>query len=140
METSVFIDFLNWAGVFVGTGVAQGISYDMFKHLSQPFFLKLKSFFSNKTETEVFLKKLIECNSKNPSKPYRDIEDIYEEVTGKTLPNSMIDELKDWTVQNKEEISSIINNISDNKLVINKQKAERDINIVQGVQKIINKK
>ena len=68
---------------------------------------KIKSFFKDGDETENFVKKLCENPSINPLKPFRDVEDAYEDITGKAYNTGLSDAITKWVENNKAQIESV---------------------------------
>lgn len=139
---SIFMAFFDWVypNVLkdVGISVLGNATYDALKSLSSSFFNKLGRFFGSKDETDEYLKAICERPTSNIKKPYRDIEDVFEEITTKhsSLSTEFLNEIKQWFVENGEEIKGIIisQTLTSPSQNIKNQRAGRDINNVQGTQ------
>ncbi|WP_346879437.1 hypothetical protein [Clostridium sp. UBA3061] len=123
----------NWAV----SAIAGGVFWDVIKgQLLIPFKAKFGKYFNNDKEVEEYLQKISETESINKKKPIRDIEDVYEDVTQKDLPDKFIDELKEFLISNNDKVE-MMNKQSGDFTGLNQQ-AGRDINNVKGSQTIIN--
>lgn len=143
--TSVFMSAYYWVqdpNVLAGVGqtVLGRAAYDGLKALGESFVAKLGDFFSNKEESEAFYQAISSRMASNPKKPYRDLEDIFEEISTKKIDDSVIkdflSEIKEWFIENDKAIKQIIisQSIVKSTQNITHQQAVRDINNVQGTQ------
>ncbi|AET66374.1 hypothetical protein Desor_0684 [Desulfosporosinus orientis DSM 765] len=98
----VTISILLAIGKFTTDSITSGITYDVIKKLAKPFTERLAHFFGDVDKTENFMRQIIEKPSRNPHKPRRDVEDIYEEITSNQLPEELYEELEAWIAENRE--------------------------------------
>ena len=93
----------------IASSIIASATYDGLK--SALDFTSLKSriskFFKKEEDVEKYLEMICNKESKNPSKPYRDIEDSFEELTGENFSNELYDEIKLWVEQNQGQISNV---------------------------------
>ena len=143
--TSIFMSVYYWVqdpNVLAGVGqtVLGRTAYDGLKTLGESFVAKVEKFFNNKKEAESFYEAICSKTASNPKKPYRDLEDIHEEISTKDIDDrgmtDFLSEVKEWFKENDEVIKKIvisqpIDNPTQN---ITHQQAVRDINNVQGTQ------
>ncbi|MGL5869335.1 hypothetical protein [Clostridium chrysemydis] len=137
-EVTILQQFSTWvAENWAASAIAGGILWDAIKgQLLIPFKNKFSKYFSTDNEAEEYLQKIYETESINKKKPFRDIEDVYEEVTKKELPDGFINELRDFFIENNDKIE-LLNQGKGDFTGLNQQ-AGRDINNVKGTQTIIN--
>lgn len=101
----------------VGTEILEKILWTPLKN-------RIVNFFDNEEETEEFVKKISVKEINCAAKPYRDIEDIFEEMKG-TIPDMQLFEtIVQFFVENQELIKNI--NLSgsadgQSKIVLNQQ-------------------
>jgi hypothetical protein len=141
---SIFIAFYNWVSPNIlkdiGLAVAGNVTYDALKSLKESFVKKLNRFFGHKDDAEKYLQTICERKASNIKKPFRDIEDIFEEISTKHNDNGttteFLKEIKQWFIENGEEIKQLVINqpLTSPSQKIEKQIAGRDINNVQGTQ------
>lgn len=113
METifSSICDFLlaNQAGITgFASNVIAGAAYDGLKNVIDFSSLnnRIKKFFKKEETTEEFIVAVCNTKSQNTAKPYRDVEDIFEQITGEKYSTELFDEIKIWIEKNKDQISS----------------------------------
>lgn len=138
IESTVLQEFSTWVSLdFVTSAIVGGVLWDTVKaYLWVPFKNKFIKYFNSEEEAEKYLEKIAKSESTNKKKPYRDIEDIYEEVACKQIPNEFVDDLKKFLISNKDKIEMINKEKGD--FTSFNQQAGRDINNVKGSQTIIN--
>lgn len=68
---------------------------------------RIKKFFEKEEDAEKYIESICNTSSKNEAKPYRDIEDSYEELTGKKFDNKLYNEIKNWIEENQGQISNV---------------------------------
>ncbi|WP_408956130.1 hypothetical protein [Natroniella sp. ANB-PHB2] len=140
-EVSTLSAFINWVGVCAGAGIIGNIAFYSVEGLKNSFVNKFNKYFNSSKEAEEYLEDISNKSAINVNKPYRDIEDIYENTTEKKLPQEFVNELKSWVKENEEDIKKLVNQSQESNILnIKEQKAERDINNVQGVQIVNNSK
>lgn len=130
VEVTILTAFANWATSGVASGIVANITYDGLKKLKSRITNNLKDQFENDTEISGFFD---EINSKqiiNKNKPFRDIEDAYENVTNRSIPENFIGVFKDWIKENEDLLKSI--GTANKGFIIEKQEAGRDILNIQG--------
>lgn len=139
MDGSIFQTFTTWVSEnWLASAIAGGITWDVAKqYILLPFKTKFSKFFQDEKQAETYLESL--CNDKvvNSSKPYRDVEDKYEEIVKIKFPQEFIEELKQFIIENKELIDNM-NSEAKTVFDIKEQHAGRDINNVNGTQIIVN--
>lgn len=137
-ELTIIQEFSRWVSEnWAVSAIAGGVFWDVIKgQLLIPFKTKLGMYFNNDKQAEEYLQKISEAESINKKKPIRDIEDVYEDVTQKALPDNFIDELRTFLIENNDMID-MMNKQSGDFTGLNQQ-AGRDINNVKGSQTIIN--
>lgn len=140
IDMSILQAFSEWvASNWVASVIVGNLSWDIAKkYLYIPFKNTLGKHFENEQQVEQYLEALHSSKAINCSKPFRDVEDKYEELVGKEVPEGFIDEVKQLMIENKDIIDEMN---AQAKIVFNikEQHAGRDINNVNGNQTIINK-
>lgn len=140
VDISILQAFSEWvASNWIASTIVGSLSWDLAKkYLYVPFKNKLGKYFENDNQVEQYLEMLYSCKAINNIKPYRDVEDKYEELLGNEIPEGFIEEIKQFMIENKDIIDEMN---SQAKIVfsIREQHAGRDINNVNGTQIIINK-
>lgn len=94
------------------------------KTLWTPLKNRIVNFFDNEEETEEFVKKISVKEISCAAKPYRDIEDIFEEMKGKIPDMQLFETIVRFFVENQELIKNM--NLSESadsqsKIVLNQQ-------------------
>ncbi len=135
MEMTIFEAFTKVTLDSVVSGVAGNLTYEVLKSLGGSFIDTLKKYFQNETQAEEFFKEVSTSNARNAHKPVRDIEDAYETIVNKSLPENFIKEFESWIESNKMELL----NMAGQQIVQGQFVAGRDVNIVKGQQFIINR-
>jgi hypothetical protein len=120
----------------IATSVIASGTYDILKNTLNIVNLKerINKFFTDDTKAESFVKELCQKPSANPTKPYRDVEDLYELVTGETYNESVYEEIKVWMHENKDSINNATHNKFSNQSGFNigTQNAGKHIFNIQG--------
>lgn len=139
-ELSILEAFSQWVTTnWAASTIVGGISWDLVKsHLLIPFKNKLGKYFVDETMIETYLHELQEGKVVNKNKPFRDVEDKYEEIIGRDMPEGFIDGVKEFIIENKKVIDDL-NSKANVVFSIRQQNAGRDINNVHGTQIIMNK-
>lgn len=139
LENSILLQFTKWVSEnWTVSAIAGGITWDVVKkYLVNPFVTRFKKYFRDDSQVEEYLKSLCNNKSINKSKPYRDIEDQYEELTGKDIPQDFLEELKQFIIENQETIENM-NKESNIVFDIKKQNAKRDIYNITASEITIN--
>lgn len=143
MKETVLIAAVRW--VFKNFGVEEGISELGSDVLKSCVFLPFKNMLLNKKMTreqsEKFLDVIAERPAENADEPYRDMERIYEELTGKDMPQDlwmqMIDCFKENSEQLKKMQSCAANNSASQLNIKNQYNTGEHVTTVAGNQ-IIN--
>lgn len=130
MEPTVMAVFGQWVINGVVSGVVANITYDGIKSLKESFKKKMLGLFEEKEELEEYFKAVAETPSINKLKPIRDVEDIYEEITKRSMPTEFVESFKEWIIENKDQINKMAINTST--INIQSQNAGRDILNIQG--------
>lgn len=94
------------------------------KTLWTPLKNRIVNFFDNEEETEEFVKKISVKEISCAAKPYRDIEDIFEEMKGKIPDMQLFETIVQFFIENQELIKNM--NLSESadsqsKIVLNQQ-------------------
>ncbi|WP_027624497.1 hypothetical protein [Clostridium lundense] len=140
IDGSVLQEFSTWvANNWAVSAIVGGLTWDVVKAtLAVPFKSKLGKWFTNDAEAEVYLENICEKSAINKTKPYRDVEDIFEKFTGNEMPAEFIEQLKELIIDSKSIIDEM-NKKAEIVFNVKEQKAGRDINNINGSQITINK-
>ena len=65
----------------------------------------VKRFFTSEQETKEFVKKISTKEANNIRKPYRDVEDVYEEMSGKESSEELYSAIEDFFKNNQKAVS-----------------------------------
>lgn len=93
----------------IATKVIASATYDGLKKALDFSSLKnrIKRFFKKDEDAEKYIETICNTQSKNEAKPYRDIEDSFEELTGEKFDNELFNEIKNWIEENQGQISNV---------------------------------
>ena len=93
----------------IASKVIASATYDGLKKVLDFSSLKAKinRFFKKEEDAEKYLETICNTESKNIAKPYRDVEDIFEEMTGDKFDNELYDEIKNWIEENRGQLSNV---------------------------------
>ena len=93
----------------IATKVIASATYDGLKKVLDFSSLKnrIKKFFKKDEDAEKYIETICNTQSKNEAKPYRDIEDSFEELTGEKFDNELFNEIKNWIEENQGQISNV---------------------------------
>lgn len=120
----------------IATGVIASATYDGLKKVIDLPSLgnKIRKFFKSDDETNRYIEDLCTNPSVNPKKPFRDIEDYYEELTGNEYNDELFSTIKDWVQKHSQQIITASEMTFTNKKGFNigSQHAGQDIINVQG--------
>lgn len=97
------------------------------KTLWTPLKEKIINFFDTDKEAETFIKKISESKAINVQKPYRDIEDVYENIKGILPPKELFDATATFFLENPDIIKEANSHVKINNSVMISQTAGRDI-------------
>lgn len=136
MEPTIFAAFSYWAINGVVSGVVANITYDGIKSLKGKFKTKMAKYFNDDDEIENYLKAVVEQKVINIKKPYRDIEDVYEIITKRDIPEEFSIAFKEWVKENKSELVEVDSQVKT--INVQSQSAARDIINIQGNSTINN--
>ncbi|MGB5988696.1 MAG: hypothetical protein WBG43_03025 [Marinifilaceae bacterium] len=91
----------------IASSIIASASYETIKTAMSFSGLKkrITKFFISDEQIENYLKEICEKEAINPHKPERDIEDSYENLTGKDYNNELFNEIKTWIKENEKSIS-----------------------------------
>lgn len=138
METilSGVCDFILANKASIVSSVIARATYDGLKKVLDFSLLKqkIKRFFPNEEIADQYIETI--CNEEviNPAKPYRDIEDSYENLTGQPYNEDLYKEIKQWVEEHSEQIINVskmdFNN--ENGFNIGTQNAGNNIYNIQG--------
>ena len=148
--STVFMAFYCWVqdpNVLSGVGqtVLGRATYDVLKTLGDSFIKKMGRFFNSSSEAEKYFETICTKSPVNDKKPYRDVEDLFEEISSQAKDDSSVKEFRtgitEWFKENNEQIRGILISQAIDKpnQNITNQQAGRDINNVQGQQNIYNR-
>lgn len=119
----------------IASSIIASASYETIKKALNFSGLKkrIAKFFISDEQIEEYLKEICEKESKNPHKPARDIEDSYEDITGKDYNAEIFEEIKSWIKENEESISKTTMNFeTESGFNIGEQKAGKNIFNIRG--------
>lgn len=140
MEELTIVSILKWLGITVaGNVVCQG-SEEVLKKIKEGFSKIFINDFGTKEKSEEFINEIYKLKSSSPNKPKRDIEDIFENITGNEPSNEVVLKIVDWIIENQQILNKVLK--KEETFVgikIGSQKAKRDIINVQGNLTINNK-
>lgn len=140
MEELTIVSILKWLGITVaGNVVCQG-SEKILKKIKEGFSKIFINDFGTKEKSEEFINEIYKLKSSSPNKPKRDIEDIFENITGNEPSNEVVLKIVDWIIENQQILNKVLK--KEETFVgikIGSQKANRDIINVQGNLTINNK-
>lgn len=93
----------------IASKVIASATYDGLKKVLDFSSLKsrISKFFKKEEDAEKYLETICNAESKNSAKPYRDIEDSFEEITGDKFDNELYNEIKNWVEENQGQISNV---------------------------------
>lgn len=93
----------------IASKVIASATYDGLKKVLDFSSLKdrISKFFKKDEDMEKYLETICNTEAKNPLKPYRDVEDTYEVLTGEKIDNELYDEITKWIEQNAEQIANV---------------------------------
>jgi hypothetical protein len=131
LEATLFASLFNWAT----SGIAGNLAYDGLKKLTQSFVKRFKRIFGSEEVTNQYYDALCKAQAKNPDKPFRDVEDLYEEILKIPLQEEvrteLLAEVKSWMNDHKEIIINLRTHQHDNEFRMNigSQQAKNIVNI-----------
>lgn len=93
----------------IASKVLASATYDVLKKTLDFSSLKerIKKYFKREDDVEKYLETICNTESKNKEKPYRDIEDSFEKLTGEKYESELFEELKKWIQENETQITSV---------------------------------
>lgn len=102
------------------------------KVLWTPLKKKIINFFDNGVEAEAFIKEISEKPVQAERKPYRDVEDVFEEMKGAIVSRELFDTIAQFFVENQALLKTInLSAMSEN---------QGNITLNQYAEKIYNAK
>ena len=111
METifSSLCAFLLAEKAGIASKVIASATYDGLKKMLDFSALKnrISKFFNKEEDADKYIETICNTESKNSSKPFRDIEDCYEEVSGESYNEELYNEVKKWIEENQEQITKV---------------------------------
>lgn len=140
MDATVLQGFSSWvANNWAASAIIGGLTWDIAKqYIVTPLKSKISRYFVDENQVQDYIQALCTKKLVNTKKPYRDVEDLYEEIAGKDFPDDLLEELKTFMIENSSKIDEMNKEITA-VFQIKEQHAGRDINNVSGSQIIINK-
>lgn len=93
----------------IASKVIASATYDGLKKVLDFSTLKnrISNFFQKEEDTDKYIEIICNTESKNTSKPFRDVEDSYEEISGKPFNEELYNEVKKWIEENQEQITNV---------------------------------
>ncbi len=93
----------------IASKVIASATYDGLKKVLDFSSLKsrISKYFKKEEDAEKYLETICNSEPKNTSKPYRDIEDTFEEISGEKFDNELYNEIKNWVEENQGQISNV---------------------------------
>ena len=141
MEETILIAISKWAvknlnivGALknVGTQVLEKIVWTPLKD-------KIINFFESDKETEEFVKEISTKVSNNNSKPYRDVEDVYENMKGELPDKQLFNTIVQFFADNQDLLQKgnlLIDEEKQGKIIVN-QNADKIFNAqVMNINKV----
>ncbi len=141
MEETILIAISKWAvknlnivGALknVGTEVLEKIVWTPLKD-------KIINFFESDKETEEFVKEISTKVSNNNSKPYRDVEDVYENMKGELPDKQLFNTIVQFFADNQDLLQKgnlLIDEEKQGKIIVN-QNADKIFNAqVMNINKV----
>ena len=141
MEETILIAISKWAvknlnivGALknVGTQVLEKIVWTPLKN-------KIINFFESDKETEEFVKEISTKVSNNNSKPYRDVEDVYENMKGELPDKQLFNTIVQFFADNQDLLQKgnlLIDEEKQGKIIVN-QNADKIFNAqVMNINKV----
>ncbi|MFC5683593.1 hypothetical protein ACFPTQ_10485 [Flavobacterium sp. GCM10022190] len=111
METifSSLCAFLMAEKAGIASKVIASATYDGLKKVLDFSTLKsrISKFFKKEEDADKYIETICNTESKNSSKPFRDVEDCYEEVSGESYNEELYNEVKKWIEENQEQITKV---------------------------------
>ncbi|WP_306540546.1 hypothetical protein [Dysgonomonas sp.] len=138
METifSGICDFILANKASIASSVIARATYDGLKKVLDFSSLKqrIKGFFQNEEEAEQYVEIICNEESLNTAKPYRDIEDSYEKLTGQVYREELYKEIEQWIKEHSEQIVNVskMNFQNERGFNIGTQNAGNNIYNIQG--------
>ncbi|MHC0632869.1 hypothetical protein ACYE2N_00490 [Flavobacterium sp. MAHUQ-51] len=93
----------------IASKVIASATYDGLKKVLDFSTLKsrISKFFKKEEDADKYIETICNTESKNSSKPFRDVEDCYEEVSGESYNEELYNEVKKWIEENQEQITKV---------------------------------
>lgn len=102
---------------FSGASIASGITWDLLKGSGERIIYSFKKkfidnkYFSNESECDEFLKKILVKKPNSERNPFKDAQNIYEDIIVR-YKEDFTDNFKQWINENKKDFEKIVNNTS----------------------------
>lgn len=140
MEELMIVSILKWLGVTVAGDVVCKGSEKILKKIREEFSKKFINDFETKEKSEEFINEIYKLKSNSPNKPKRDIEDVFESITGNEPSDEIMLKIVEWIKENQQILNKVLKKEEIFMgIKIGSQKANRDIINVQGDLTINNK-
>lgn len=111
METifSSLCTFLLAEKAGIASKVIASAAYDGLKKVLDFSTLKnrISKFFQKEEEVDKYIEIICNTESKNTSKPFRDVEDSYEEISERPYNEELYNQVKKWIEENQEQITNV---------------------------------
>lgn len=118
------------------TGLVTNLTYDTLKKSLDFSSLKkrIARFFDEEKDVDKYLEDLCQKPSNNTAKPYRDVEDVFENISDRDYNPDLYKEIELWIKQNSDKLIEISKVKQANKKGINigNQNAGKNIYNIQG--------
>lgn len=133
MDDVVIVKVLEWLGITIAGNMVSKGSDVVLNKIKETFSKAFKEKFGTVEESEEFIEKIYEDKSKSPQKPKRDIEDIFERITGSEPSGEVLNEIIEWIKANSQALKEGLDlKETQSEINIGSQKAQRDIINIQG--------
>ena len=133
MENIVIVEVLKWLGITVAGNAVSKSSEIAFNKIKESFSKVFNEKFGTVEKSEEFIDKIYKDKSFFPKKPKRDIEDLFENITGKEPSSEVLNEIIDWMKNNNQILNEVlVTKGTQLGISIGSQKADRDIINIQG--------
>lgn len=134
---SILSAFGLWTLGAATTGIVGNFSTDAVKKTSKSFANRFKHYYKTEENAVAHLEFMSTVESNNPKKPFRDVEDTFENLANEEFSENYIQDLKEWILENQQTLLDGTEKVSGG-FNIGTQTANGDINNVNGTQ-IVNR-
>lgn len=90
----------------IASRVIASATYDGLKNTLKFSGLKkrIQRFFKRDRDADRYIAEICDKEARNPSKPIRDLEDAFEEITGDSFNPEIFDLVKEWIMENEKDL------------------------------------